>query len=311
MSGVRIEAPLLDFIPLYNEFIDNYLKDARGDFVKVYLVCLRFGYLGVDVSMQKISSLLNLLESDVVRALEYWEDVGLMKTSPQGLIEILSFEKDRDLTKAGFVDKNIKDMLQSIQGIVARPLSPKESYTYISWIDDYKFSPEAVVLLVEYCVVRKKTNIRYMEKIALAWHDKGIKNLQEAHAYISEYEEKWSKYGSILKFLGMKETDLTVPQEEYFQKWLIEYNFQVNIILEACRECINRIKEVNFKYIDAILTNWHKSGVKNADDIKKLTKEPRSQKKANPYVYSGERLYNVNELEKRLLGRSDIDEYEE
>ena len=61
-----------------NIFVDKFLCDANGSFVKVYLYTLRHA-LKSDISISKIASDLNLLESDVVRAFKYWNKAGVIK----------------------------------------------------------------------------------------------------------------------------------------------------------------------------------------------------------------------------------------
>lgn len=69
-----------------NDFIDNYMIKANGEFVKVYLFLLR--HLDDPCSTLTISTIadcLNNTENDILRAFRYWEAEGL-----------LSLEKDDD-----------------------------------------------------------------------------------------------------------------------------------------------------------------------------------------------------------------------
>lgn len=62
-----------------NEFIDNYMAAANGEYVKVYLLLLR--YLHNPSMMLSISQMADLLENtegDILRALKYWEKEGLL-----------------------------------------------------------------------------------------------------------------------------------------------------------------------------------------------------------------------------------------
>ena len=64
---------------LSNEFIDNYMIDANGEFVKVYLFLLR--HLDDPCSSLTISTIadcLNNTENDILRAFRYWEGQGLL-----------------------------------------------------------------------------------------------------------------------------------------------------------------------------------------------------------------------------------------
>ena len=72
-----------DYTPVSNIFIDKYMIRARGDFVKVYLLGLKYcmsGELGVSSSI--LASTLHLLETDVLNAWNYWNDEGVIKMLP-------------------------------------------------------------------------------------------------------------------------------------------------------------------------------------------------------------------------------------
>lgn len=74
-----------------NDFIDNYMIQANGEFVKVYLFLLR--HLDDPCSSLTISTIadcLNNTENDILRAFRYWESEGL-----------LTLEKDSEGRVAG------------------------------------------------------------------------------------------------------------------------------------------------------------------------------------------------------------------
>ena len=65
---------------LSNDFIDNYMVNANGEFVKVYLFLLR--HLDdpcSSLTITPIADSLNNTENDVLRAFRYWETAGLLR----------------------------------------------------------------------------------------------------------------------------------------------------------------------------------------------------------------------------------------
>ena len=101
-------------------------------------------------------------------------------------------------------------MLQDIEKLLSRPLSSKEMTVYIEWIKDYNFSPEIILLLIQYCVSKGKTDWRYIEKIALGWFDAKIQTIDDAQMYIKKHEDKWVKIRKILNYLGAKDGEIKV-----------------------------------------------------------------------------------------------------
>ncbi|MBQ3558641.1 MAG: DnaD domain protein [Agathobacter sp.] len=61
-------------------FIDKYMADANGEFVKVYLFLLRCmgSSAASDCSISAIADHFNYTEKDILRALKYWEKVGVL-----------------------------------------------------------------------------------------------------------------------------------------------------------------------------------------------------------------------------------------
>lgn len=310
-----------EYTPVSNIFIDKYMPKARGEFVKVYLLGLKYcvsGELGVNSSI--MASSLHLLETDVLNAWSYWNDEGLIKMIPVDnmgnyTIEFLdittsiSSENENNINLLEELNKNsTKDMLQDIEKLLGRPLSSKEMTMYIGWIKDYAFLPEIILLLLQYCVSKGKTDCRYIETIAIAWYDANIKSIEDAQGFIKKHENKWINIRKILTYLGIKDGEIMKPQEEMLTKWLYTYGFSMDIIHRACDICFQRINKADFKYIDGILNSWQKEGIKTLEDIdrkdnKKTIKKNGSYKvKMDSFNSYDQRNYNFDELEKKLLG---------
>lgn len=317
----------IDFTPLSNVFIDNYMVNARGEFVKVYILllkCITSGEPGVSSSI--IAAKLGLLESDVKNALKYWENEGIIKLNPIDKMDNFSLEfvnlSDKESTENEKVnlltalEKNSnKDMLKDIEILLSRPLSNKEIEMYLSWTKELGFTLELILFLIEYCVSKEKRTASYIESVALAWHDSGIKTIEDANKYISKFEDKWIKIRTILEYLGIKNTDIMKPHQDMIEKWLFSYNFSTDVILKACKICSERINKPDFKYIDGILAKWHEAGFKTlkdieAKDIKKTstttnsanTNANKKQGKSLRFTNYTQREYDYDTLENELLG---------
>lgn len=300
-----------------NVFIDKYMPKARGEYVKIYLLGLKYmlnGEFGASSSI--IASNLNLLESDVLNAWIYWNEVGVIKliqmdNNGNYTIEFLDLtvsEENSEINLLEQLDNNsIKEMLQDIEKFLGRPLSSKEMTMYLSWQKDFNFSPEIILLLIQYCVSKGKTDCRYIEKIAISWHDKNIRNIEDAQTFIKQREDKWVKIKKILTYLGMQNNEVMKPQQDLITKWINTYKFPLEIIYRACDICFQRINKADFKYIDGILNSWFKDGISSLEDIEKNRKKTQSYYKGKTVSKGSfgnyeQRKYDFGELEKKLLG---------
>ena len=73
-----------------NNFIENFMPTAAGEFVKIYIYLLKCVSENTsELSISRIADVFNDTEKDVTRALKYWEKKGLLK---------LAFDEDGALT---------------------------------------------------------------------------------------------------------------------------------------------------------------------------------------------------------------------
>ncbi len=64
---------------LSNYFIDEFMPHANGEFIKIYIYLLRIAENPVgEFSLSTIADIFNHTEADVMRALRYWEKLGLL-----------------------------------------------------------------------------------------------------------------------------------------------------------------------------------------------------------------------------------------
>ena len=315
-----------NFTPVSNVFIEKYMPKARGEFIKVYLLMLKYnnsGEMGANSTI--LASSLNLLESDILNALNYWHDEGVLRLIPIDkmgnynveFIDLVedSKSKNKEINLLEALNKtSTKDMLNDIERLLGRPLSPKEMTTYLSWQDEFNFSSELILILLEYCVSRGKSDYRYIEKVAIAWHDMNITTIDDAQNYIKKTEDKWVKIRHILNYLGIKNPELMKPQQEMLEKWIIDYAFPLEVIEKACNICFQRLNRPDFKYIDGILSSWNKNNLKTLVDIERKEANYKSnqsnrnftskQQEVNPLKFNNfeAREYDYDSLEKKLLG---------
>lgn len=324
----------LGITPIENLFINHYLPKAPGDFVKVYLLGLKFCFHGIEsISNQVIAKTLDLLESDVVKAWDYWQEQGIIKIEQiqegETIISFLnikevvlnksnSFQTDQPSSSVQeFVNsrknKKIREMHDMIEKMYGRPLSSVELKLYKEWMDEYSFSPEVVILLLEDCFNRGHNEHAYIKQVALNWFNAGVKTPEDAEKYMLAYREKWEKYYKIMSALGFKRPP-TQKEIELMNKWFSTYQMDLDIILEGCSKTTS-ISQPNFRYIDKILTDWHNKNFTTLQQIKeekqtsqKKYSSKKYRKKTTNHKLDMDHDYDMDNLEKKLLkrNRSDI-----
>ena len=74
------------FTVIENIFINEYIPEAKGDYVKVYLFGLKNSQNPElePLSTGELARILDLTESDILKAFDYWESKKLVRIEEQG-----------------------------------------------------------------------------------------------------------------------------------------------------------------------------------------------------------------------------------
>lgn len=330
MSTIMLRPYKSNVVTLSANFVDYYMPKARGEYVKVYITLLRYTQLGEDgVSTSFLADILGLLETDVLKALEYWDQVGLLSLhtidahgsmsveikESQSLVHprlTASEPGKKPETKETASEKQAEKpselmhpMLQEISMLMGRPLSSSEAEKFLYFKDRYGLTEEVIILMVQHCVLKGKTSMKYIETVAINWDSQGIKTAELAQQNIKKHEEKWSNYRKVLTYLGINDRDVPKPQEDLLEKWFYTYGFTTDMILKACDISFNALGKVEMGYINGILRSWLKDDIKTLQDVEKNEKMPRkskTRKTQNQNKDFTEREYDYDDLERKLLG---------
>ncbi|MEG0805699.1 MAG: DnaD domain protein, partial [Lachnospiraceae bacterium] len=223
---------------------------------------------------------------------------------------ILKPEYSQDDIKNFSQKEDVQELIFITEHYLKRTLNSTDINTILFWYDSLHFSADLIEYLIEYCVTRNHTSLRYMDKIAMSWADVDIRSVEQAKKNATLHSQ--ANYG-VMKALGIKGRNLVELETSMIDKWTQEYGFTLDIITEACGRTITAIHQPSFEYTDRILNNWHKSSVKHLEDVAKLdqsyqkNKTANSQKKRtstdNKFTNFSQRSYNYEQLEKQLLNR--------
>lgn len=375
-------------IPLHNDcqsttttipniFLDQFMPEANGEFVKVYLYLLRcVSNHSSDCSVSAIADCFDHTEKDVIRALKYWERMGLLRLdfgedksisgitmldinatatkkvtvldveeapapkatrarrsktedssaapSPEAItaaepavpevpaVKATAKRKEytKDEIKALCTDPDVTELFFIIETYLKHPLSSTDTNTILYWYDQLHFSSELIIYLVEYCISKSHTSTRYMDKVALGWHESGITTVEQAKENAAAHSKA---YYAVMKALGISGRNLVDKEIAFVDRWSKEYAFDLDIIREACSRTIAATHQPSFEYTDTILTNWFKNQVHTKDDIAKLDAARAKGKKAaaapatarrTGFSNFNQRDYDYDELEAMLLNTS-------
>ncbi len=165
-------------------------------------------------------------------------------------------------------DGILSDLIFETEAYFGRPLSMPETESLIYIYDQLGFSQELIEYLIEYCLTMGKASFRYAETVAASWYEKGIDTVEKAKSDSNAYNPFYRK---VFSELGIRRGNPTSIESAYIDAWSNEMNFSEDLILLACQKAIlSKPQSANFAYVNGILENWHKNGVKSLRDVQQL-----------------------------------------
>lgn len=191
------------------------------------------------------------------------------------------------------------------EAYIGKPLTPSEIKTILFFTDVLHFSEDLIDYLLQYCVERGKKDFKYIEKVAVNWAEEGITTPKQAQKFSTKYDK--SVY-SIMNSLG-RTTAPTAKELEFLNRWIRDYGFSADIILEACERSSLATDKHRFEYAEGILNSWREAGVHHKSDIqqldesfqKKKTAKPASGGSSNRFTQFAQNSYDFAALEKEIL----------
>lgn len=294
-----------------NDFIDRYMASANGEYVKVYLYILR--HEREQLELNTIADALNHTEADVRRALHYWEQLGVLQLGRGTAAgrrggapaETAASRMEAGQTGAAAApgislaggsgaggsrprptyspeqvnrlngDEDFSQLLYIAQKYMNKIFTQRECEVFAYLYDGLRMTADLLEYLVEYCVQGGHGSIRYIETVALSWHEKGIKTAQEAREYTASFTKDSF---AVMRAFGLTDRKPGDAEKEMIERWFNGYGFGRELVVEACNRTMDAIHSPSFRYADTILDGWRKAGVRSIKDVAVLDEKRRKQR---------------------------------
>lgn len=219
-----------------NRFIDNFMPDANGAYVKVYIYMLRcLSDSSSNVSLGYIADKLGETEGDVIRALNYWDSknvISLKRDICNRITDISLLDLDRRTPSDSSSDSSYSAdspvMISSQPASAACSDTVQEDDFYVEEISAHSSAPQAKPI----------------------YSDSQISQL------IGIADVKW-----LLQAVEPRVQRLLKPNDVQLILYLYEgLGFDTDLILYLYDFCISRNKRSN-SYIEAVAVSWAEDGI--------------------------------------------------
>lgn len=310
----------LGTIELENLFIMQYMAGAPGDYVKVYILGLKASLSPSSnmLSNQIMAKTLNLSEKAVKDAWNYWEQQGIIKiyaldygNEDDISVEFLSIrelnktmDKSEKVTDRYSNDRiiqamekpKVSEMFEYIKRMTARLLSPTDMFIFLDWLDDYNFSPELVLLLIEECYSKDKKNFNYMSKVAKTWYNNGINTLDKAKNYL-EKQDYVIMFDKVSKLYG---SEISEEMMSSLLDWVNDFKFNADLVMLLVEDCYSRGKK-DLRYLNSVASKWHSENISSVDLAKEYMKKHKEKWQKYGVVLNFIKMGRPTTIEEEML----------
>jgi len=231
-----------------NIFLDKFMPEANGEFVKIYLYLIRcISDSSMQISISLLADKFNHTENDVIRALRYWEK--------SGLISLLYDANKKELVSITLLSSEDTNYINEIPGKNSNNRSTIDNTS-----DDYSKSnnnhtvshevPNIDVPIIIESIAERKPKPTYTSSQLKQFAQKD--DLSQL-LYIAQ------------KYLGKTLTSTETNSIIYFYESL---KFPSDLIEFLIEYCVSK-EHKSMRYIEKVALSWADAGIENISQAKK------------------------------------------
>ena len=245
-------------LPVDNLFFQDYLPEAKGDYVKVYLYGL---YLcqrpAEEMSLALLAHELGMTEAQVEAALRYWERRRLVSRVSDNPPEYL-FRSAAQAALSGEAaleaDAEFVAFSEDVYALFGdrRKVRPADIALCWEWVQDMNLPQETVMMLLSHMIATRgiQFSFRAAQAEAARMGEEGVASAEDAEAYFTHSRAVQDGAKAVLRQMGKRRAP-SQPELDLYRKWTDEWGYAPDAILAALTETTKG--DPNFAYLDGIL----------------------------------------------------------
>ena len=181
----------------------------------------------------------------------------------------------------------------------------------LGFVDYLGLEWDYILTLLAFCVREQdkrgvKRSLRYVENMAFSFYDEGVTDLPTLQEKIRRIEQTAEVEGRLRRMFGMGERALTPAEKKKFSTWLYDYQYGLDIITRAFEVTVDTKGSPNLKYMDAVLANWNRDGLRTLADIEASEARFRASKSSGDTQSS----FNTDDFFAAAVRRSFGDDFD-
>jgi len=309
---------------------DEHIKLAGSAQLKVLLWLLRSGQGVFDAAL--CSKAIGLPPADCTDALQYWIATGVILNEPDKDVEPSKPEnpepapkkapakvapKEAEMEKPAYpvprprpvkpsmpeVIKRQKEnaefayLLDTASSRLGRPITNGDMETLLYLYDTAGLPVEVILMVIEYAVGEGKSNMRYIEKVAIDWADRGINSIKAAEEYLCSIERRREAWVKLSLLLGLSHSP-TLAQSSAAETWIFDWQIEGGLLKLAYEKTVEATGKFNSNYMMKIIESWRANGIDSLEKALGL----ESGKQKNKHKTNKATSFDLEEYETMVSG---------
>ena len=271
-------------------FFSEYLNTLPGDYLKIYLYLVFLSKYSKDVKINDLSKNLALPFNVISEGMKYLETNKLVVRKPQGYIIVdLQDKMLNELYKPNIKtspekiaqNSQNKERIQLVQYLNNKYFQGVMGPTWYNdidiWFEKYGFDKQVMIALFDYCFKKSALHKNYIQAVAEAWGLNKIQNLDDLENYYIKQDKLMKIKKAIAKKLG-KHSRLTQYEEAYIEKWVNDFNYDMNIIEIALKRTTSK-SSFSFEYLNSIISDWNERNLRTPAQVTDFLEKRKQQTK--------------------------------
>lgn len=259
---------------LDNRFISTYLPEANGDAIKIYIyglfVCQESDS---DISFDKFCNDVKLDKDIVSDCFRFWEELGIVNVLSEDpfIVKYLPVAQSKPRKYSAEKYGEFNKALQVL--IPERMITTNEYAAYFSLMEENGLKPEALLMIVKYCVDLKggAIGLRYILKVANDFIARGITTTTKIEKELSDYSLKTGEFASLMNYI-LPNKKPQIEDLKLFEKWNKQLLYDIDTIIFIAKSAkIKNIEKLD-KEIDVLYASKKFSEKEIADYYKSKAK---------------------------------------
>ena len=230
-----------------------------------------------------LSKLANVSKPRALSTLSLFEEAGVIsKSEGESSAATITYEFEEDPLRSGAMeedsdkvastirDSGLAELISELAALMERPaLGTQETKCIVALYSHYALSAEYILTLASHLKHKGKlTAKRLCDKGCSLVDKEGIDTVEELEIYISARESENGTDMEFRKLFSIWNRSLTKPEKDYFKHWTEDLGYGTPIVGEAYDIAVEQTGDKNLSYMNKVLENWHKAGLKTVQECR-------------------------------------------